>query len=38
MAAYEGIFRQVAMPILGEIQLKMIVVDLVKEEIKQWLE
>lgn len=35
--AYEGVFRQVATPIMDEIQLKMIVVNLDKEEIEQWL-
>ena len=36
--AYEGIFQQLAMQVVQEIGIKMIVVDLEREVIKQWLE
>jgi predicted RNA binding protein YcfA (HicA-like mRNA interferase family) len=36
--AYEGIFTELALPIIREIQLKMIVVNLSSEVIEQWIE
>lgn len=34
--AYEGIIGQVALPIMDEIQIKMVVVDIGREVIEQW--
>lgn len=36
--AYDGIFQQIAMPVVDEIRIKMVVVDVDEEVIQQWLE
>lgn len=36
--AYQGIFQQLAMPIVDEIRIKMMVVDIDREVIERWLE
>jgi XisH protein len=36
--AYDGVLRQVAMATISEIRIKIIVVDVDREEIQQWLE
>jgi hypothetical protein len=36
--AYEGILQEIGMPVVNEVRIKMIVVNLDDEVIKQWLE
>lgn len=35
--AYQGIFREIGMPLVAEAQIKLIVVDLENEVVEQWL-
>jgi hypothetical protein len=37
-SAYEGVFAQIAMPVIAEFAIKMIIIDLDREVVEQWSE